>query len=606
MPSAPSQSDSARPTSALPAGRQRDGFLREFRRLAGGYWRGRGCWRAWGLTAGLALLTLALVLLQMRLNLWIADLFDSLERRSSDHFVVQVTVFAAIIGGTVLASAAYQVVKRRLQLSWRDWLTTRVTAAWLDRARHYRLALLPGAHEHPDGRIAEDIRIATEWAVELAQTLLYCVATLAGFVGILWSLSGLVFVGAVPVHGHLVWIALLYAALGSAVAFMLGRRLVRATGARQGMEAGFRVGLVRAREAAEPIALACAETAERGRLARLFAGVAAAWHRQTVYLARLTLFTAGYAVLTPVFAILFATPRYLIGTISLGELMQTGQAFQQVTNSLSWPIDQFSRIAEWRASVERVLALTKALARLEAEQAPSADAGVGVCIERTETAGSSLVVSDLEVATADGATVAPGIDLSVAPGERVLVTGDPGALAALFRALAGLWPWGRGHIALPKECADGALAFVGPRPWLPAGEPLRRMLCFPRDTADFSDAALADALARVGLAPFADRLDVVEVWDRVLAPGNQQRLAIARLLVQRPAWVVLHDATDALDPRSEADLTCTLAEALPEATMLVLGRPAMPAELFGRRLTLEHLHQVVLLQDGRARSETHS
>jgi putative ATP-binding cassette transporter len=547
---------------------------------------------------------LALVLLQVRLNLWIADLFDSLERRSTDRFLAQVAVFAAIVTGTVLASAAYQVVKRQLQLSWRDWLTTRVIGAWLDRARHYRLALAPGAHEHPDGRIAEDIRIATEWAVELAQTLLYCAATLAGFVGILWSLSGLVFVGAVPVHGHLVWVALLYAALGSAAAFTLGRRLVRATDARQGMEAGFRVGLVRAREAAEPIALACAEAAERRRLARLFAGVAVAWHRQTVSLARLTLFTSGYAVLTPVFAILFATPRYLIGTITLGELMQTGQAFQQVTNSLSWPIDQFPRIAEWRASVERVLALTTALARLKTEDAPGV--GAGVDIERTEEAGLNLVISDLEVTTAEGATAATGIDLSVAPGERVLVSGDPGVLTALFRALAGLWPWSHGRVVLPRNCVDGALAFVGPRPWLSEGEPLRHVLCFPRDAADLSDAALANALVRVGLPLFADRLDAFEAWDRVLTPGDQQRLAIARLLVQRPAWVVLHNATDALDPQSEADLTCILAEALPDATMLVLGRPAVPAELFGRRLTLEHADQSVLRQDGRARNETHT
>jgi vitamin B12/bleomycin/antimicrobial peptide transport system ATP-binding/permease protein len=580
----------------MPAGRRRIGFLREFRRLADGYWRGRGCWRAWGLTFGLAWLTLALVLLQMRLNLWVADLFDSLERRSTDRFVAQVAVFAAIVVGTVLASAAYQVVKRQLQLRWRDWLTVRVTGAWLDRARHYRLALAPGAHEHPDGRIAEDIRIATESAVELAQTLLYCIAALAGFVGILWTLSGLVFVGTVPVHGHLVWIALLYAALGSAAAFTLGRRLVRATDARQGMEAGFRVGLVCAREAAEPIALARAEAVERRRLARLFTGVAAAWNRQTAYLARLMLFTSGYAVLTPVFAILFATPRYLIGTITLGELMQTGQAFQQVTNALSWPIDQFQRIAEWRASVERVLALTEALAQVEAEEASEARAGGR--IHRTEGAGPNLTVSNLELAMTGGTPIAAEIDFSVAPGERVLMTGDPGALATLFHVLAGLWPWGHGCVVLPRHCSDGALAFAGPRPWLPAAEPLRRVLCFPREAADFPDAALVNALVRAGLSLFAARLDSIEAWDRVLAPGDQQRLAIARLLVQRPAWVVLHNATDALDPQSEADLTCILAEALPETTMLVLGRPAMPAELFRRRLTLEHADQVMLLQDG--------
>ena len=286
----------------------RHGVVHGFLRLAGGYWRGSGCWRAWSLTLGLALLTVALVLLQMRLNLWTADLFDALERRSTDRFLTQVAVFAAIVLGTVATTTAHQWVKRRLQLEWRNWLTARIIGRWMDRAKHYQVVFLPGDHDNPDGRIAEDTRIATEWAVELAHSLLYCVATLAGFVGLLWSLSGLTFIGGVPIRGHMVWLALLYAAAGSVVAFLLGRPLVRATDERQGREADFRLALVRAREGAEPIALAHAEVVARRRLARLFAGVAAAWHRQTAFLSRLTFFTSGYATLTPVFPLLFTTP----------------------------------------------------------------------------------------------------------------------------------------------------------------------------------------------------------------------------------------------------------------------------------------------------------
>jgi putative ATP-binding cassette transporter len=559
----------------------RRGVLHGFLRLAGGYWRGPGCWRAWGLTLGLALLTVALVLLQVRLNLWTADLFDALERRSMDRFLAQVAVFAAIALGTVAATAAHQWVKRRLQLGWRGWLTARVVGRWMDRARHYQVALLPGDHDNPDGRIAEDARVATEWAVELAHSLLYCLAALAGFVGLLWSLSGLTFVGGVPVHGHMVWLALLYAAAGSAAAFLLGRPLVRATGERQGREADLRLALVRAREGAEPIALARAEPAARARLARLFAGVAAAWHRQTGSLSRLTLFTSGYATLTPVFPLLFTIPRYLAGTVTLGELMQTAQAFQQVTGALSWPIDRFQQIAEWRASAGRVLALSDAVEALERDPAEAGAGPTAGRIERAEAAG--LAVSGLEVATPDGATITAGLDLAVAPGERVLVTGDPDALAALLRALAGAWPWGRGRVALP---AAGAVAFLGPRPWLPA-EPLRRVLCLPEDAPAPPDPALAEALTRAGLAHLAARLDAAEPWDRVLSPAEQQRLAFARLLLRRPAWVVLHGATDALGPSAEAELMRGLAEALPGAAIVSLGRPAAPAELFGRRLALE-------------------
>lgn len=577
------------------------GVLYGFLHLAGGYWRGPGCWRAWGLTASLALLTVALVLMQVRLNLWTADLFDALERRSLDRFLNQITVFAVIVLGTVTATAAHLRVKRRLQLEWRNWLTARVTERWMDRARHYQVALLPGEHDNPDGRIAEDVRIATEWAVELAHSLLYCLATLASFIGLLWTLSGLAFIGDVRIHGHMVWLALLYAAVGSAGAFSLGRPLVRATDARQGREADFRLALVRAREGAEPIALAHAEAAERGRLARLFAGVAAAWRRQTTCLSRLTLFASGYGMLTPVFPLLFTTPRYLAGTITLGELMQVAQAFQQVTGALSWPIDRFQQIAEWRASAGRVLGLVDAIEALDAEVAEIGAGPPAGRIERAE--GASLTLAGLGMAAPDGIAITTDLDLSVAPGERVLITGDPDGLADLLRALAGIWPWGHGRITLP---AGGSVAFVGPRPWLPA-EPLRRVLCFPEDAAAFPDTALTEALTRVGLAHLAAHLDAAEAWDRTLSPGGQQRLAFARLLLHQPSWIVLHGATNALDPAAEAELTSALVEALPGATILSLGCPAAPEEVFGRRLALERGRDgAVLLCEARARREAHA
>ncbi|MFC7736142.1 ABC transporter ATP-binding protein/permease [Roseomonas sp. GCM10028921] len=341
-------------------------MLRDFLHLAGGYWWGTRRWHAWGLTAGLILLTVALVLLQIRLNVWTAELFDALERRSTADFLTQVWVFAAIVFGTVLTTRAHVMFKRSLQIEWRNWLTMRLMERWMDRAKQYQLALMPGRHDNPDGRIAEDARIATEWAVELAHSLLFCAATLFSFVPLLWELSGLTFIGSQPVYGHMVWLAILYTLLGAVGALILGRRLVRTTDVRQGREANFRLALVRAREGAMAIALAHSEPAVRRRLARLFSGIAVAWHRQTAVLSRLTIFSSGYATLAPVFPLLITTPRYLAGTITLGELMQTAQAFQQVNGALSWPIDKFQQIAEWRASTGRVLALAGAADGLEA------------------------------------------------------------------------------------------------------------------------------------------------------------------------------------------------------------------------------------------------
>ncbi len=278
-----------------------------------------------------------------------------------DRFVTQVGIFVLIVAGAVLANAFHMVARRRLNIAWRAWLTERVVGDWMAEARHYQIAQIPGDHDNPDGRIAEDIRIATEYAVDLAHTLLYASLLLIAFVGVLWTLSGTIRLLGIDVPGHMVALSVGYAALGSSVAFLLGRPLVRATDLRQTREADFRFGLVRARESAEPIALARGEARQRSRLAALFDGIRPAWAAQSEGMARLTGFAAGYIVLAPVFPILVTTPRYIAGTITLGGVMQIAQAFQQVTAALSWPVDNLQRIAEWRASVERVLALEEAL-----------------------------------------------------------------------------------------------------------------------------------------------------------------------------------------------------------------------------------------------------
>ncbi len=579
---------------------QRRRFLHGLLVLAAPYWRGGGrrSWRAWGLTALLAALGVSQVLLAMWVNLWTADLFDALERRSAGRFAHQAAIFALIVLLTMLSNGAHLAVKRRLQLRWREALTMRILGAWMERARHYQIALVPGEHDNPDGRIAEDIRVATEAAVDLGHSLLYCVLLLLTFVGILWSLSDIVEVAGFPVPGHMVWLALLYASAGSVAAFILGRPLVRATDQRQGTEADFRFGLVRAREGAEGIALARAEPEERGRLATLFATIAAAWNRQTLFLGRLTLFSAGYVTLAPVFPILVATPRYLAGAVTLGGLMQVAQAFQQVTAALSWPVDNFARVAEWRASAERVLALRHALDELDAELAEISTGAARIEV----VAAPRLALRGLDVANADGTAVATGISFEVAPGERVLVAGDPGALAAVFRVLAGIWPWGRGRIERPD--GERRLAFLGPTPWLP-GRTLREALCLPLGCAAVPEATLQDALARCGLTHLAARLDETGAWDHELSSADRQRLGIARLLLHRPAWILLHEATDALDAPAEAELIRTLAAALPAAattTIVAFGRPSTPPELFHRTLTLERAPDgAVLIHETRAR-----
>lgn len=554
-------------------------FFRDFARLATPYWAEKGGWRPRLLTSLLGLLVVCQIGLVLRLNVWSADLFDALERRSTEHAMAQIGIFVLILLGTMAANMAHLVVRRHLQLDWRRWLTGRVVGRWMQDGRHFQAGLIPGDHANPDGRIAEDIRVMTEAAVDLASTLFYCLLLLVTFIGILWSLSGWVTVAGIDLPGHLVLLAFIYAGIGAMVAFVLGRPLVRTTNVRQTKEANFRYDLVRARENAEPIALARAEIAECGRLRAGFETIALAWKDQSVGLGRLIAFSSGYVALAAVFPILVGTPRFLEGALTLGRLMQSAQAFQQVTAALSWPVDNLPRIAEWRASVERVLALEEAVQVVALEAARAGDTAINM----DRAPGPWLGVSDLCVAQPDGTALLTNLTLRVEPGEHVLVDGDADAAAAFFRVIAGIWPWGYGRVDLP---ADALMVAIGRRLFLPQGT-LRDALALPEVERDPGDCAIGDALSAVGLAWLACRLDESEDWAEVLNGADLQRLAFARLLLLRPDWMVLGDATDALDPASADALLRMIAVRLPHAALVVIGQHPGSAETFNRRLTLD-------------------
>jgi putative ATP-binding cassette transporter len=589
----------ALPPSLAARGRRRPGFFpTRFIRLAASYWRSEQRWRARGLTAALIVLTIGQVSLAIWTNLWSAALFNALEQRSMTRFLGQIGIFAIIVAATMAVTTTHLWVKRRLQLDWRRWLTRRLVNDWMAEGHHYQIAFIPGEHDNPDARIAEDVRNTTEVAVELAHSLFYCALMLASFVRILWSLSGplQIAIGSVTfsIPGYMVWIALIYAAAGSTLAFSLGRPLVRATDQRQTMEANFRFGLVHGRESSEAIALARGEPDERRRFSDLFRNIEAAWDRQTIGFARLLLFSSGYGALTAIFPVLIAAPRYIAGAITLGGLMQTAQAFQQLASALSWPVDNLPKGGEWRASVERVLALHDALRRVK-EEASYADGGA---IQISKTAGRALVFRDLSIVNPDGELVIRGLDAEIQPGERVLISGDPRAALRLFKVVAGLWPWGKGRVELPS---DAAIFFMPQRPYLPT-ETLRGVLCYPEDAGFFDDSVIRAALERVGLGTLAARLDETAVWDQALTAGEQQRLGFARLLLHKPDWIFLEEATDALDPQGEADMMRLLQEELPRATLLTVGfRPNLET-YHERKLTLiRPTNSLVAVKEARER-----
>jgi len=587
----PAASPSPEPELPVPA--LRKGFARRVLRLAGPYWNSERKWRVRTATLALLALTVAQVGLAVWTNYWNRALFDALEERSVAGVLVEVGVFALIFVLTLAVTAAHLMVKRWLQLDWRRWLTRRVIGHWMESGRHYRLLFTAGEHDNPDGRIAEDIRIVTETAVALAHTLFFSLLVLGSFIDILWRVSGSVALPGTSVHvpGYLVWLAFIYAGIGTVLGWSFGRPLVRSTNALQTAEADFRFGLARAREHSEAIALMHGEPMERSGATRRFRLIARTWYRQSRAFMGIVSFSTGYGALLPVFPILVAAPQYIAGAMTLGILMQAAQAFQRLTSALSWPIDNLGDMARTRASADRVLSLYEDMQRLDAEaREPN---GNRIVLERDGHA--RLVIQDLCIADPEGRMLLQHLDLEIRRGERVLVAGDPAVTSSLFKVMGGLWPWGSGRVLLP---ADGNMQFMPQRPFLPEGT-LRQALCYPRPSNAFGDAAVARALECSGSSWLAPRLDEYDNWEQALPLRAQQRLGFARVLLQRPAWILMEEATDAFDPRGERVILEMLQHELPDSALLTISFHSGLEPLHHRKIVLNRLAEERFLFAGK-------
>ncbi|MBD9362382.1 hypothetical protein EBB_18075 [Methylomonas sp. EbB] len=353
------------------------GFFFKFLKLAGPFWRSEHQMRICRRTFNLLILTVLQIIIAVMNTQWSAALFDALEQRNMPGLMNQVRDLGLIFVASMLVTVLHLKIKRDLQISWRAWLTAHVIGRWMNKGHHYQIAqILTVGHDNPDGRIAEDIRIATDEAVNLCYTLFYSLLLLASFTQILWTLSGTVMLDfggmQLPIAGHLVWLALLYAALASVLGWLAGRPLTLTTNAMQTVEANFRFGLVKARENAQAISVHNREAHEKKRFLSLFQDINGIYDLQTRAWEHIILFSSGYAVLSMALPILITAPRFILGSITLGALMQSVQAFQQMAAALSWPVNNMPVIAQWHASVDRVLGLVEALNDLEQQQSACA------------------------------------------------------------------------------------------------------------------------------------------------------------------------------------------------------------------------------------------
>lgn len=555
--------------------------IKDVFRLAMPYFRGDDRFAGWLLLGAVIGLELGIVALNVLFNQWNARFYDAIQNKDWASFQYELLFFTGL-AVLFIVVAVYQIyLQQWLRIRWRQWMTENYLKRWLEHSVHYRMRVVGDPADNPDQRIAQDLELFAERGIELGVGLLGAVLTLVSFVVILWGLSGAAAfpIFGVTIPGYLVWAAILYAVLGTIGAHYIGRSLIALNFNQQRFEADFRYHLVRVRENGEQIALLDGEPAERRRLGERFAILVGNFRRIMNAQKRLTGFSASYTQASIIFPFVVVSPAYFAGTISLGILTQTAQAFGQVQNSLSFFVRVYATLAEWRAVVERLTGFEQAVAEGERLKRVSE-------LTHEERDGIGLVIDGLDVRLPTGAPLVRAEKVSIAPAESVLVTGPTGSgKSTLFRAIAGIWPFGAGKIATGK---GKKLMVLPQRPYVPFGT-LKAALTYPDAPDGFSREALSEALDAVGLAKFKDRLDEDASWPHILSQGEQQRLSLARALLGKPDLLLLDEATSALDEDSEAALYRLLAKRLPQATVISIGHRSTLFGLHQRRLDFRRL-----------------
>jgi vitamin B12/bleomycin/antimicrobial peptide transport system ATP-binding/permease protein len=535
---------------------------------------------AWTLVIAVVLLNLANVYVHVRINQWSAAEYNALGMYNYDEFIYQFWIFLILSAFNIVITVYALYLNQMLQIRWRRWLTRRYLATWLTDRTYFRLQLVGGTTDNPDQRIQEDLNLFTTYVMSLSLGLMTAVVSLFSFLFILWELSGPARIplgtwGTWYIPGYLVWAALLYSGIGTWLSIKVGRPLVPLNFAQQRFEADFRYSLIRLRENAESIAFYGGEAPEYSIFRSRFSNVVDNFYRIMVRRKHLSWFTASFTQAAIVFPILVAAPRYFAKQIQLGGLIQVLGAFGMVQNALSFIVTSYPDIAAWQACTERLNAFEGRMRQVvESMRAPQQ-----IKLRR----GGGVEVQNLDIDLPDGTRLLRGVSFSAAPGEALLLVGPTGAgKSTTLRAMAGLWPFGRGDVGL----GEGVEMFLPQKPYLPLGT-LRQAMLYPREDKDdahrVSDKRLGEVLEQVNLGLFARALDTVDNWSLRLSLGEQQRLAFARVLLIEPAVVIMDEATSALDEPTEARLYALIRNMAHRPTIVSVGH----------RSTLREFHDKV-------------
>jgi len=549
-------------------------------RLALPYFRSEDRWPGRLLLAAVIGIELSIVAINVILNEWYNRFYNTLQDRNWDAFISAILFFCVLAAIYTVLVVYQNYLNLWLQIRWRRWMTQTYLRQWLNTANHYRMQLLGDAADNPDQRIADDLQMFVQQTLSIGIGLLSSVVTLCSFVVILWTLSESaplhLFGSKFAVPGYLVWAALIYAVIGTVLTHRIGWPLIPLNFQQQRFEADFRFNLVRSRENSEQIAALHGEPAERERHIDRFGNIVTNWIAIMKRQKQLTFFTQSYSQASVIFPYLMVSPVYFSGAMQLGGLMQTASAFNSVQNALSYFVNAYQSIAQYRAVVTRLSGFEDAIAagRDVALTPPMVEV-----LPRDNT--NVVSIDRLVVRLPDGEPLVNADHIVFSPGERVLVTGPSGAgKSTLFRAIAGIWPFGSGRITVPK---DARVLLLPQRPYFPVAS-LAAALSYPARLGTFDDVRLSEALTAVGLGEWAGRLHEEAHWNRMLSLGEQQRLAVARVLLQAPDYLFLDEATASLDEPAEAVLYRLMQERLKGTTIISIGHRSTLGAFHRRRI----------------------
>jgi putative ATP-binding cassette transporter len=580
-------------------------IVKEGWRLTRPYFFSEEKWSALALLAIVLALSFAGVRILVIYNTWNREFFNAIQKKDAQTFW-QLLLFwrrdaNGLMPGFVIIVTIYvgmalirTYLSQLLQIRWRRWMTHRYVNAWMSGKAYYRIGLAtehgPDTTDNPDQRIAEDVRDFVDNTLNLGRSFIATMVEMVSFLAILWSLSGSVTLLGVLIPGYMVWVALIYSGFGTWMTHLVGRKLIGINFRQQRYEADFRYAAVRVRENAEGIALYDGETDERTNLMDRFRNVYSNWRQFMTRTVMLNGLTLTYGQVAGIFPLVVVAPRYFTGAIELGGMMQVVDAFGRVQGAMSWFIDAYSgntptqnSLARLRSIIERLTTFDRAIELAQGHGGISRGSAPAEAVyAQSAPPAAGLSARGLTLLLPDGTTLYEGFDLTLRAGESVTIAGRSGTgKSTLFRALAGLWPYGSGRIDLPAE----RTLFLPQRPYIPLGD-LRHVVTYPDSPEQHDSAQIEAALTAVGLPELIPLLDEEEHWPTRLSGGEQQRIAFARAILARPDWLFMDEATSSLDPESEAELYHTLRTQLPRTTLVSISHRPEVAALHDRRLLL--------------------